>query len=86
MKVLYDSGPMDVGGRRSREIVSRTRKGIKVEYDSLYESIRGRIEYYWTGYPEIPEDWHKRHNEYVTAADFWFHLLESYRPDRIVRK
>lgn len=81
---LYDSGPMEIGNKRSRVIIRKTTHGIEVETDSLYSDAPKRIEYYRDGnYPQLPADWSAVINTHMTtAADAWLYELEGHDPDK----
>jgi hypothetical protein len=85
MTVLYDSGTMEIGGRRARVVVEAVYDGIMVSYDSLYTDDRPRWELYRDGnYPALPDDWEAPINEYMTkAADAWLHDLQGHTPDGV---
>lgn len=82
---LYDTGMMDVGGKRGRVQVIKTNKGIEVRYDSLYGDEPSAIEYYRDGnYPVLPGIWDARINDMTSAADKWLHDLAEHAPDRFI--
>lgn len=82
---LYDTGSMDVGGKRARVIVTKTAKGITVKHDSLYSDQKAYTEYYRDGnYPQLPENWEAVINQYMTTeAEAWLHNLGGYTPDKV---
>ena len=85
--ILYDSGVMSIGGKRSRVIVSQTARGVEVRSDSLYGDVEPRIQVYLDGnYPALPDDWQAIINsEYgTTAGKWWLNALGGYTPDRTI--
>ena len=80
--ILYDTGMMDVGGKRGRVIVTKTERGIEVKNESLYD-VPSIIDYYRDGnYPTLPDNWGAMINDVTTAASLWLHDLAAYIPDR----
>ena len=86
-KILLDTGRIGIDDARTRQIITKTNKGIKVDYQSIYDYDQDSISYYREGnYPPIPDSWDTIINSdyHTTSLQLWWYLLEQCIPYRTI--